>query len=495
MNALVQAFSNEENQAFTENGMPAFNSTNDYLVDFFYNAPSGRRIKALVKYNGYAMAHAQDPTAALRLLFWLRDIRGGSGERNTFRAIIHFAAIYGRFKSEHIPLIPEYGRYDDIISLMNTPLEDAALDFASERLKAKDPLCAKWMPRTRGRFRPFAFKLARKMGISLSVYSKLLKQLTDVVEQKMTARQWDKIDYTEVPSVAGARYMGAFYRHDKTRYTEFLHNGGINSKDLFPHDVIRLLNTGNSKSEVFSDILWDSLPNTLLKNEQNIMPMIDVSGSMYTPVSGSVQAIDVSTSLGIYLSQNMNGAFKNMFMTFAQTPRIIKLSSPSFSNNVQQVRKHMGYNTNIELAFAELLRIATQSNVPKNDMPEKILILSDMQFDSAVIHEGMGFMDMVEKQYREAGYDLPKIVFWNLCNRDVGTIHGGADDDRIILVGGFSPSVMNFALNDKKLEEVEFTDAIDGELVTKKKMVKVDKTPEEIVQDVVTSDRYASINW
>lgn len=491
-NALLSGLVDAGRQTTTRNGMPATNSTKNPFVDFFYSVPSQRNSDMKKKYALYSQAHIENPTNALRLLFWLRDARGGSGERNTFQGIINLAAVNGRFKACHIPLIAEYGRFDDVLSLFKTPLESDAIEFIASCLRDGSSLCAKWMPRLRNHSE-HAHKIRKHMKLSPKEYRTLLSGLSSTVETKMCAKEWSDIDYKTLPSVASARYMQAFFKHDEDRFSEHMVSG-LNTKDLFPHDVARVLHSGKNKSEYMANALWNSMGNDLVDNDQNIIPFIDVSGSMQVQLSGSVTAMDVAVSLGIYLSQRLGGAFKDNFITFTHTPKLASIAGKTFSEAFTAATREIGYGTNIEAAFDLVLDTAVRGNVKVEDMPNKILMLSDMQFNSCGIVD-TSFMSMLEQKYEKAGYKIPKLVFWNLCGRSDAVFHAEANDARTTMIGGFSPSTMNFALNDTKVETVEQVVVIDGQEVVQNIDVEVDKTPAEIVQDVIDSERYENISW
>jgi hypothetical protein len=289
------------------------------------------------------------------------------------------------------------------------------------------------------------------MNFSPKQYRKLVVGLSDTVEQKMCSKSWENIDFSKVPSVASARYQKAFGRNAPTQYGAYLEalqkigtsdaveGVKINASTLFPHDVIRSFNNGN---KAIAEQQWKALPN--FAGVQNVLPIADVSGSMDTCVSGSVTAMDVSIGLAMYISEKQDSAFKNVIMTFSDSPKLFKMTGNSTYSNYETVRNaNWAMNTNIQAAFKKILEFGKENNVATEDMPKYILIISDMEFDACA--RGTNY-DSIKIQYENSGYELPKIVFWNVNARNV-QFPITSKDDRTCLISGYSPSIMKSVLN------------------------------------------------
>lgn len=450
--------------ARTENGMKTYTSSLNALVDLFFQigASRGKDITHL-----FERAYAQDRQLALRIAFWARDVRGGAGERETFRSIVKYLEKFHPTEMEQvISLTPEYGRWDDILVVNSEAASLIAVREIKNALLNKNGLCAKWLPR-KG---PTAVALRNALGMTPKQYRKTIVGLTKVVEQNMCSGNWESINYNQVPSLAAARYQNAFGRHDPlgySRYQEALQNGEakVNALTVYPYDVIKSLRTGGSI--VVANAQWQSLPNYV--GDHKILPMVDVSGSMSCPAgkNSNVTCLDVALSLGLYLSDKNTGAFKDMFLTFSGSSKIEVLKGDLASKLNQLSRAEWQMNTNLHSAFNEVLRVATYARVSPRDMPEYILILSDMQFDSCVQHDDSA-IEMIRRKYEAAGFMLPNIIFWNLNGRSE-TVPVSYNENGTALVSGFSPAIMTSILAAEQID------------------------PVSIMLTTINSDRYAQI--
>jgi Domain of unknown function (DUF2828) len=296
--------------------------------------------------------------------------------------------------------------------------------------------------------------------------------LSNTVEQKMCAQDWTGIVYPHVPSVAAGRYQKAFLKHDPAgygKYKEKLVTGEakINASVAYPYDVIRSLNNGD---KAVANAQWAALPNYLEGSDENILPVVDVSGSMSgVSVSGSVTAMDVSISLGLYTSERMGGVFKDQFITFSGSPQMLKLKGTLEQRYIQMARSDWGMNTDLGAVFKLILAAAVKGKVPQKEMPTKILILSDMEFDACVTTGGSGkksgyystggssvsvsAMEFIEKEYADAGYKVPQIVFWNLNGR-AGNSPVTYNKVGAALVSGFSPSIVKSVLGGEEMTPI-----------------------------------------
>jgi len=439
MTSLAQAVLAQD--ALTTNGAAAFQSTLDANVDLFFKIGAMRGqdpVPAFIK------AYLEDSEIALRIVQWVRDVRGGAGERELFRKVLaHLEKTDVAVASKLIKQIPEIGRWDDLLVLTNATLKQEAFGIIKAGLEAQNGLCAKWMPR-KGKI---AEELRAFLGFTPKRYRKTLVTLTDVVETPMCAKQFDTIEFGKIPSLAAARYKKAFVRNAPVAYAAYAEaltkgEAKINAGAIFPYDVLKGVTMYSDQSE--RDVAlaqWDALPNYV--GDASILPMVDVSGSMGVPAggSGSVTCMAVAMSLGLYLAEKNTGAFKDTFLTFTDKPELYNLRGNVFEK-MAQMSGQVGYSTNLQAAFTRVLDVARKNNVAQGDMPEVILILSDMQFNC--MGANVTALDMIRRDYIAAGYVPPKIVFWNLNDR--GNVPTRFDESGAALVSGFSPAIVKTVL-------------------------------------------------
>lgn len=440
--ALLQ----DNSEGETYNGARTNKSSLSKCLDFFFLAGSSRNkdIRGVFK-----AAYQEDRETALRILLWTRDIRGGAGERQTFRNLYHYLPWMGcaTGENDHVAVsrkVPEIGRWDDLWS--SKQIHASVIEMIKERLDKGDALLAKWLPRDTGKHKSTANDLAKFLGLTPKQYRKRIVSLSSTVEQKMCAKEWSGINYSHVPSVASARYQKAFGRNDSERYGSYLsslENGDknvkINTAALFPHDVIHAVYNGNTKA---AEQQWKNLPDYLNGKKMSMLPLIDVSGSMTVQVSGGVTAKDIALGLGIYCTERIGGAFNSLVMTFSSSARIVDISDEtSISAKMRKIDDGRVCSTNIEAAFGKILEIGLNHNVPQSEMPEYLLILSDMEFNQAVSGAEHSAMDMMKEQYKKAGYEIPKVIFWNLNGRK-GNFPVTIDESGTALISGYSPSIM-----------------------------------------------------
>ena len=443
MNAFVNAIANQE--ARTTNGMKARKSTANSVVDLFYNIGASRG-KNIIP--AFTAAYVQDKDLALRVALWARDARGGAGERQLFRDILtHLENTDPESATRLMTKVPEIGRYDDLFVFKTQDMKAKAYTMLGNALREKNGLAAKWTPR-KGEV---AREIREFFGMTPKQYRKQLVAMTKVVETQMCANDWDNINYSHVPAQASRIYKKAFNRHSTTfaEYVAKLVSGDktvkVNASAVFPHEVLKGLISAYGRSTLGKTELdhvtaqWDALPNYM--NDANILPLVDVSGSMTCPAggTGSVTCLDVSVSLGLYLADKNKGAFKDTFLTFSGTPELITLKGDIVQKINQMVSSNWAMDTNLHKAMDKILSVAVKNSVPESDMPKMLLILSDMQFNQCVTHDDSA-MEMIQRKYEAAGYTAPSVVFWNLnssCNSPVKSDKSGA-----ALVSGFSPSIM-----------------------------------------------------
>ena len=441
----------DEPMTRTDNGMKTRVNTGSLVLDYFGKAGSSRGTDI----SSYFMdALEEDEDLAIRALQWTRDIREGAGEREQFRSILKKLdqkdpAIAARL----IPKIPILGRFDDLFSYENPVSRKLAFEFIKESLEGKSGLCAKWMPR-KGKV---AVELTKFLGLSPKQYRRLIVDLTDVVETQMCAKDWDKINFSQVPSVASARYQKAFGRNAKDKYTTYLEelekpeserdpSVKINAGAVYPYDVCKSVTTGNSRA---ADAQWEALPNFI--GDSKIIPMVDVSGSMTCNMSGKGPTpLEIAVSLGLYVSEKNTSVFKDTFLTFSQTPEMVRVSGTLSQRIHDMTASGWGMNTDLNKAFDEILRVAKLGKLIQKHMPEMFLILSDMQFDECVT--GTGYddtsLEMIKRKFDLAGYKMPKVVYWNLSCGSGKSSPVRFDDNGVCHISGFSPAIMKYVLAD-----------------------------------------------
>lgn len=453
MNAFADAIS--EQKTTTTNGMPARVGSADACTDLFFKIGAMRGQDVIP---AFTAAYAQHPDTALRIVQWARDVRHGAGERQLFRNILtHLEK--GTTALDHEALralirrTPELGRWDDLLVFQTVEFKRLAYDVIFGALQTGNGLAAKWMPR-KG---PVAAELRAHFGMTPKSYRKMLVRLTNVVETQMCAKNWNEINFSHVPSLAASRYKKAFFRQALDSYKEYLTQlvkkdptkpaVKVNAGAVYPYDVIKTAMRGDREAIELITAQWDALPNFI--GDASILPIVDVSGSMTANVGGTTSAMDVSVSLGLYCADKNRGAFKDVFMTFSDTSDLVKLQG-NIVQKLDQIRhSHWAMSTNLEAAFIKILDVAMQNSVAKEDMPKTVLIISDMQFNSCVRVASDSSQNMIERMYKEQGYTIPNVVFWNVC--DAGNVPVRFDKRGTALVSGFSPSIMKSVLSGKDL--------------------------------------------
>jgi len=320
-------------------------------------------------------------------------------------------------------------------------------------LRDGNQLAGKWTPR-KG---PIAIEIREFFGMSPKNYRKTLVGLTNVVETQMCAQKWDEINYSHVPSVAHSRYKKAFGKHGTT-YAEYitkLVNGDptvkINASAIFPYDVLkgrisRISTFANEWDKQELDVIeaqWAALPNYI--GNASVLPLVDVSGSMAAPAGkkGSTNCMEVAISLGLYFADKNSGVFKDCMLSFSSKPELVQLKGNINQKINQMIATDWGMSTNLHGAFEAILDNAVKNSVPASDMPETLIIFSDMQFDQCIRHDDSA-MEMIERKFQAAGYKVPNIIFWNL--KSAANVPVKFDKTGAALVSGFSPAIASAVL-------------------------------------------------
>lgn len=511
----------QDNVSITENGAVGYKTTGKELVDFNFKVSSYRNnVTQGVEDFKKVMASGNEYT--LKYLMYLRDAREGLGERALFRACLTaFLASNVQNKDEMVNVlltsIPEYGRYDDLLVMYLSAQESVRVrtvefirkqlseDFKNFKAGKSISLLAKWLPSANASAkatRTTANKLIKDLGTSPKEYRKTLSALRaylDVTEVKTCAKDWEDIDYNTVPSKANIKYKNAFLKNDETRRREYLaklsagvEGVKINSSVNFPHDVLHMYTQSRAWSMTLgsydeaTEQLWKALKEA--PGLKNTIVVRDDSGSMTSTVGNTnLTAYEVATALGIYCAEHNSDAYKNKIITFSETPRYLDFSDPKRFGSLHSKYKFLlenseVANTNVEAVFDLILKTAVENRLDASELPEEILILSDMEFDRCATTSSayssyftkspvsMSLFNTISAKYAQFGYKLPKLVFWNLCSR-TGTIPCKENDSGVLLVSGFSQNVLSLVMTGKTDPYDALVDILVGERYAKVPLV------------------------
>lgn len=444
---------------YTENGAVAYDRLNGSMVTLFAQIGALRPRSEKEIEDKFASAFNEDNLLATKMLFYAGNVRGGLGERRTFRICLRWLAKnYPTIVEKNIKNIAWFNRYDSLFELVGTSCEKSMWKYIEDVLKHdlismknKDvcTLLAKWMPtetassrktRALAKRAMSALKLTpRQYRIALSALRKYIK----VVETKMSNNEWDNIEYSAVPSYAMARYNQAFNKHDEERFSKYiedLNNGKtkVNASTLYPYDLVKNYMGYSSDTNLLAEQQWKALPN-YVEGENNIIVMADVSGSM------SGRPMETSVGLAIYFAERNRGEYQNCYMTFTDRPHFININpNDTLRAKVRQVMNtDVGYSTNLEAAFNYILANATYNEVDNKDMPKALVVISDMEIDGYMRGYGIDFVSEMKGKFMAHGYDLPKLVFFNVEARNDTFLSQSTD---VINVSGQSPSTFKTLL-------------------------------------------------
>lgn len=487
MDSFFDALNVVTNLTTTTNGAVVHNSSTSACVDFFALGGTNRSQNSQDANSLFIKAFFENKTYAVRLMFMFRDVREGQGLRSSFRSQIKWLAEeYPDETKKLIDLIPEYGRWDDMYAVADTPCESYMFakyitqitsDLKNLSLDQPISLAGKWLKRINTSSKEsvrLGNKTRQAFDLSQKDYRQLCSSLNrhlDVVENKMSANKWENINYSAVPSQCFLKNRNSFARHDSERYRQFIldvseNKAKVNAKTLYPYQIISkiLLNTITPNE---AQILWDNLTNYPV--DDNAIVVADVSGSM------TGLPMDVCVSIALYFSERATGPFKDHFITFSSKPKLVKtVGDTIFQKCVNLSRAEWGYNTNLEAVFLLILQTAISHKLQPSAMVKSLYIISDMQFDEAAKAPQSAvetFYDSMRNLFSEHGYTIPKLVFWN-----VGSSLGVpvvSTTENTVMISGFSPSILKYIVG----QSTEIP------------------TPESAMLEVINSPRYASINF
>ena len=527
------------NLTFTENGANALKSTTSAVLDLFVKAPSMLKpndddieeLKSLIR-----TAIEEDPQLTLKCIFYLGDIREGAGVRKVFTESIRLLAKeYPKMLKFVLPQIPEFSRWDVLVkALLYTDFEDALTGIIKYQLETDlesttPSLCAKWLPSPSS-----SSKNTRKLGRRLShllnfsgkkltgdpdvdkeikkedniIFSKILTRLRkdlDIVEHYIATIDYYKIDYSKVPSVALNRYQSLFLKYDNARFMKWVYEAAegkakINSKRLYPFEIIKNIldnslhflyirneNRISMTKAFLADAQWKNMEDVIEGKELNWLVMADVSGSME-----DYDNIPIATSIAtaIYCAEKTQGVFHNKFMTFSKKPEIVDIKGDTICEKVENAyRANWGFNTDLEKAFDLILEVAVNNKLKQEELPQTLLIISDMEFDEArgqyYYHDNEDSKTLfkeIQEKFNKYGYEMPTCVFWNV-NADV-KFPVDSEEKGCILLSGYSNNNFRALLGaDLIQEEPHLIDTTENVTVT----------PYESMVSILNSERYEKI--
>ena len=483
MNSFLNSLKRENNFSLTENGGSTHKSTLNAIYDMFALGGAYRNRTAADCILLFKKALKEDETLALKCLFYLRDILGGAGERRFFRVCYNWLANeYPEIAFRNLDLIPEYGRWDDLYALVGTEIEADAFDviqcqlnrdLASLTKSSKEgvSLLAKWLKSENAsakETKELGNKTRKYLGWSHAKYRRLLSALRtriNIVEKLMSENRWSEIEYDKIPSKAGLIYRNAFAFRDAERYTNFINskNTKVNAATLYPYDIVRGVtskinhwrNTDNLNDMERRTLnkYWENQKNYFDNKPCKIMCIVDTSGSMTGGGYGNVTPIDVAISLGMYCAERIEGPFKDYFISFSSRPQLIEIEGIDFCDKVQRIyRQNLCSNTNLKAVFDMLLEIYVSGRAKEEDMPEQLVIISDMEIDRGSYWRDDNTknteMELIRKEWAAAGVKVPKLVYWNVNARH-NNILDDIDNPEITYISGCSPIILQNVLAGK----------------------------------------------
>jgi len=493
--SFLDKLKKQSNITYTENGAVTNASTFSHCLDLFYMAGAMRNAEPQRIADTVTKAFIENPDYTMKIIFFARDIRGGLGERRFFRiAVQTVAKLNINSIRKNLGFISEYGRWDDIFSLYEISelkpniikIIKTQLDEDSKNMNENKEvsLLAKWLPSVNtssNETKALARNLASELEMDERTYRKklsVLRKYIDIIESHLCQKDYT-FDYSKQPSKAMMKYRKAFIRNDHDRYSEFIqkvHEGKekLNAGTIYPYEIVnKIIPMGANNDEMNCDekksldATWKSLSD--IENSQNAIAVVDGSGSMYWSRRNPRPA-DVALSLGLYFAEHNKGVFKNHFITFSMRPQLVEVKGKDIYEKVKYASSfNECANTDIQAVFDLILKTAVKNKTPQKELPETIYIISDMEFDSCVMDGKNRFTnyEAAEKKFREAGYTLPNVVFWNVESRNVQmpvTMHQSGT----ALISGASPKIFD--------------------------MVKSgDINPYSMMIDIINSERYSAV--
>ena len=500
MNTFLNGLANANNFTLTENGAVTHKSTMNALLDLFGMGAAYRKRSDEDCILLFRNAFVENPVYALKCLFYIRDVRGGQGERRFFRVCMRDLASWNTEAARrNLRYVPEFGRWDDLYIFVGTPLEDAAFNFMKEQfaldIQCKTPsLLGKWLKSENAsnyQTKALARKTAAAFGMTPKQYRKtlsVLRERINVLERLMSAGKWDEIEFDKIPSKAGLKYKNAFAKHDIERmksernvqsYEDFAKdtNTKVNAKTLYPYEVVEKglnvmgcrgwywNNSGTSMDNVdrlMVNKYWDNLADYFNGANFNALAVVDTSASMRgTP-------LNVAISLGMYCAEKANGPFAGHYVSFSSRPQLIKTEGVDFCDKIARIyATNLCENTNIEATFDMLLNTAIANRCSQADLPQNLIVISDMEFDSGTGYWNRGhnytqtLMESIRQKWAAHGYVMPHLIYWNVDARQ-NNVPEDIGCGLVSYVSGFSPSIFQTIMSGKTGMDLMF-EKLDSE--------------------------------
>lgn len=520
-NDFLNSLKEMNNFTYTENGAVALKSTNSAVLDAFARLGAMKDSDASDIIRVFEGALIENQELAMRLLFYIRDIRGGQGMRRVFRVIITWLANKNpELVVKNFDNFLFFGRGDDLLCLIDSAISNEVMtyivntlheDMQSVNVGNGCSLLAKWMPSINTssvETRILANKIREFMGINAKQYRLILKTLREaigIVESKMSRNAWEEIDFEKLPAKASMIYRDAFMKHNYDGYYAYLKDvasgkAKVNAASLFPVDIVHNIlqktswtYNGTMADKIMNDAQWNALPNYFGDSEETGMCVVDVSSSMYgTPM-------EVAIALGIYCADKAKGPFKNNFITFESNPSLVTLDGcEDITDKVKKTANaSWGGSTNLEAVFNLILNTAIRNHLKQEDMPSKLYIISDMQFNEATRtgnpwgwHSNRTVPDAdtntlikdIEKDFNEAGYQMPALVYWNVRDSHCGMFQD-TKNGNCCMVSGYSASLFKAVI--EGTEYVEVVNEETGETTIQQKL-----DPITIMTNTLMNERY-----
>ena len=486
---MLHYLKEEANKVYTENGAVTNESTGEYCLDLFATIGAVRRESESEILSRFVRAYTENKDIATKILFFARDVRGGLGERRVFRVILKWLAeTQEETVKKNLKYVAEYGRYDDLLVLMGTPCEKEMLEVIKTQFdadikamedKKEVSLLAKWLPSVNTSNREsvlMAKKIAKAFGMKDATYRKALSSLRrwiKIIENNLREKDYS-FDYEKQPSKAMFKYRKAFVRNDGKRYNEFITKvekgkAKLNASTLAPYELVEpfmdywTIRKLTKQERATINATWNSLPN--YGTDENAIAVIDTSGSMYC--SGKPTAASVALSLGIYFAERNNGYFKDHFIEFSARPQLIKIKGETFADKLQYLASFNEVaNTNLEAVFDLILNTAVKNKLPQSELPSKLYLISDMEFDMAVEDAKLSNFENAKQKFEKEGYKLPDIVFWNVASRNKQQ-PVTKNDNGVVLVSGCTPRLFSMVASGETNPLIFMMEVIESERYSK----------------------------
>lgn len=479
---MLEVLKKTANKTYTENGAVTHRTSGKDCLDLFAAIGALRRADDQTICSRFLKAYAENPDLAMKILFYARDVRGGLGERRVFRSILAWLASNEKSSVvRNLPYIAEYGRWDDVLVLLKTPCRKEALALLKERFRedlaaledgGNISLLGKWLPSVNASNQEtvvMAKMIAKSFGLSDRDYRKALTGLRArirIIENNLREKDYT-FDYSKQPSKAMFKYRKAFLRNDGERYAAFMDKvdrgeAKLHTGTLMPYELVERAYDCSEEERRSLDVTWRTLED--FTTDENALVAADGSGSMYWGSKPMPAA--VAQSLAIYFAEHNKGKFHNHFLTFSMTPQLVEIKGKDFVEKVRYCRTFDECaNTNLEAVFDLILQAAAENHVPQAEMPAKLYIISDMEFDHCVKNSSMTNFENAKASYAAAGYILPDLVFWNVDSRHEQ--QPVKENDRgVALVSGNSPRIFSMVM-DGELDPYDFMlSVIDTERYT-----------------------------